>query len=83
MVQAIKRDGDVLQVGDNVRCLLYKKLLQEEFVVESITENLGGCESGFMVVAHLKSDPSKRIVGMKKEEHNFVDGIDANWFEKI
>ena len=77
------RNGEVFNVGDTVRCLLYKKLLHEEFVVESITENLGGCESGFMVVAHLKSDPSKRIVGFKKEGRDFMDGIDANWFEKI
>ncbi|HNU15328.1 MAG TPA: hypothetical protein PKI55_12815 [Chitinophagaceae bacterium] len=83
MIQAVKRDGSVIQVGDDVRCLLYKKLLQEEFVVESITENPGGCESGFMVVVHLKSDPSKKIVGYKKEGRNFIDGIDANWFEKI
>jgi len=71
-----------LKVGDEVRCNLYKKLANEVFIVESITPN-ENCHSKFMVVAHLKSDPSKRIVGLKKDGYDFVDGIDSSWFEKI
>lgn len=77
--KAIKRDGSAIELEDEVTtnfpgCNGYV------FVVEKII--IHPSESGYMVVAALKDDRKRKILGLKKEGLTFVDGIDANWFTK-
>lgn len=80
---ATLRDGTILNIGDEVSTHYHKKCIGLTFVVEAITPYLN-CESGTMIVAALKEDRTRKIVGFKKEDFEFpVEGIDANWFKKI
>lgn len=80
---AIKRDGTELNIGDEVEVVGYHKSCNgNTFIVCEITA-YQFCESGFMVVVHLKGEPDRKLLGFKKEGHVFQDGLDANYFRKI
>lgn len=79
---AILRDGSVISEGDEVQTDFYKACAGLTFVVEQVTPH-ETCESGFLVVAALKEDRSKKLLGFKKEGLTFKDGLDANHFRKI
>lgn len=80
---AVLRDGTELHVGEEVTTDIYSKCVGQVFVVEEINP-YEYCESGTMIIVHLKSDPERKMLGFKKE--GWVkpgpDGIDANWFKK-
>lgn len=80
---AILRDGSTLEVDDEVTTDFYPQSIDIIFVIESITSHAGYCESGFLVVVHMKDDPARKILGLKKEGREFPDGIDANHFKKV
>lgn len=80
---AILRDGSTLEIDDEVTTEWHHTCIGTVFVVESITAHPGYCESGFLVVVHMKDDPTRKILGLKKEGKEFPDGIDANHFKKI
>jgi len=69
-------DGSTLQEGDEVETRFHRSCLGVIFVVESITP-YDACASGSMVIAHVKEDPNRKIVGSRGM------GLDANWFKKI
>lgn len=50
-----------------------------DFVVARIHRS-NHCQSGFLVVAHLKGDPSREIRGTVIDDVNY--GIDSFWFKK-
>lgn len=82
-MQAILRDGSVLEIGDEVTTNYHKKCIGLTFIVCEINP-YPYCESGTLVVAHLKDDPERRIEGLKVEGRDFgPPGIDANWFCKV
>ncbi len=91
--EAIKSDGSVLRVGDEVeayflagngRQVFYHKNCEGViFVIASIEHLVGYSKTGFLVVAHVKEHPDRSILGFKKEDFVFPDGIDADWFTKI
>ena len=76
------RDGSIIGIGDEVVTDFYKACIGLIFVVEQITTH-DTCESGTLVVAALKDDRSKKLLGLKKEGLTFKDGIDANHFRKV
>jgi len=80
---AILRDGSVLEIGDEV-VTKFPGCDGYTFVVCEIN-HYEHCESKARVVVHLKDDPSRKILGFKKENYhlNGPDGIDANWFVKV
>jgi len=82
MNQVKLRDGSILVIGDEVQTDFYKSCIDFTFVVEQITPH-DTCESGCLVVAALKEDRSKKLLGFKKDGLTFKDGIDANHFRKI
>lgn len=82
-MKAILRDGAELNIGDEVEtkfpgCRGYTFIVCEINPYED-------CESKTRVVVHLKGDPSRKILGFKKDGYhlNGPDGIDTNWFKKI
>jgi hypothetical protein len=81
-MKAILRDGSFIEIGNEVQTDFYKSCIGLTFVVEQITPH-DTCESGFLVVAALKEDRSKKLLGFKKEGFTFKDGLDANHFRKI
>ena len=84
-MEAIQRDGTKLFIGDEVvvKPGFHKNCEGRTFVVCEINP-YPHCESGTMVVVHLKGSPERKIVGFKKEWHDLgPDGLDANWFFKI
>jgi hypothetical protein len=83
MRQAIKSDGSILSVGDEVETTLHPKCAGVVFVVESIEHHPGYCASGYMVVVHVKGHPERKMLGFKKEGLSFIDGVSADWFTKI
>jgi len=76
------RDSSIIMIGDEVMTDFYKVCIGLIFVVEQITPH-ETCESGTLVVAALKDDRSKKLLGMKKDGFTFKDGIDANHFRKV
>lgn len=80
---AILRDGSELKIGDEITTNLSKKCEGEIFVVCEINP-WPICESGFLVVVYLKSDPERKILGFKKEGVDLgPDGIDSNYFVRV
>lgn len=89
---AIKSDGTVLQVRDEVGVFMkfndhityYHKTCEGiVFVIESIDHHTGLSKTGYFVVAHVKGHPERKLLGFKKEGYKFIDGIDADWFTKL
>lgn len=90
--EAIKSDGSVIRVGDEVEAKMitgngkemwYSKHCEGViFVVEEITR-YSQCSCGYMVLAHLKGSPDRKLMGVKFEGMQFPDGLSADWFMKI
>jgi hypothetical protein len=82
--EVLLRSGEILRMGDEVTTSWHDNCDGNVFIVCEITP-YEYCDSGYMVVAHLKGDPERKIRGFQKE--GFVkpgpDGLDANWFKKI
>ena len=80
---ATLRDGSILEIGDEVETS-FKGCAGYLFIVCEINP-YDLCESKAMVVVHLKGDPSRKILGFKKEGYIFngPDGLDANLFRKV
>lgn len=90
--EAIKSDGSVLRIGDEVEAKLlygngcvkyFRKCEGVVFIVEKIGYHPGCCSTGYMVVVHVKGSPERKMLGFKKEGLTFIDGLDADWFTKI
>lgn len=77
------RDKTILTMGDEVQTSFHKSCLGKTFIICEMNDFPGGCESGIMLVVHLKGDPERKITGLKKEGYDWVEGIDANWFKKL
>lgn len=76
------RDGTELEIGDEVETK-FPGCKGHTFIVCEINP-YDCCESGTLVVVHLKGDPERKILGLKKHGHeHWPDGIDACWFSKI
>ena len=78
------RDGNELSIGDEVEVIGYHHTCEgKTFVICEITP-YDNCESGAMVLVHLKGEPDRKIVGFQKEgyEFNHPPGLDANYFKK-
>lgn len=85
-MQAVQRDGTILSICDEVEVKpgFNAKCDGLTFVVCEINPFPGQCESGTMVVVHLKGSPDRKILGFKKKGHDLgPDGLDANWFKLI
>ena len=81
--QVTLRDGTILNMGDEVETDAYPQCKGQTFVICEMNPWPGGCESGVMVVAHLKGDESRKLKGFKKEGADLgPEGLDANWFKK-
>lgn len=85
--EAIKSDGSVIRIGDEVEAKTasgyFRKCEGVVFVVESIRDLPGYCKTGYLVVAHVRDQPERKLLGFKKEGREFPDGLDADWFTKI
>jgi hypothetical protein len=85
--EAIKSDGSVIRIGDEVEAKTpsgyFRKCEGVVFVVESIQDLLGYCKTGYLVLVHVKDQPDRKLLGFKKEGREFPDGLDADWFVKI
>lgn len=81
--KALTRHGVVITIGDEVGTDWHHTCIGKVFIVETITP-FELCESGFMIVAHLKTDPTRKLLGMKFEgvTKKIPDGLDSNWFKK-
>jgi len=79
---AVTREGEELRMGDEVTTNYHKDCAGKIFIVCDIVK-YDNCESGFMVVVHLKDFPERKILGLKKEGHTFQDGLDCNHFNKV
>lgn len=77
---ATLRDGTTLEVGDTVTTN-YKGCKGYEFTICEINP-YATCESGFMVVVHLKGDPTRVIKSPFAGKDGRPSGIDSNWFVK-
>lgn len=78
------RDGTTLTMGDEVSTDFHPTCSGLIFVICEMNPFPGQCESGFMIVVHLKGEPDRKILGFKKEGMDLgPDGIDGNWFRKI
>ena len=64
--------------GDEVSCS-FQGCERDTFVVVRVYE-CNNCYSKYMVVAHLKGDPSREIKGTIIDKVNY--GIDSSWFKK-
>ena len=82
MESATLRDGTVLNLEDEVTTT-YPGCKGYTFIICEINP-WEFCWSKAMVVVHLKEDPSRKILGFKKEGMDLgPDGIDASWFKKV
>lgn len=80
ITEVMTRDGEVLKMGDEVTTDWHEKCVGQTFVICEMNA-WSTCESGVLVVAHLKGDPSRRIEGFKKEGIDLgPSGIDANHY---
>lgn len=74
---ATLRDGETtIDIGDEVETDFHKNCLGRIFVVEEVNP-YANCESGFMIVVHLKGHPDRKMKG------SLGIGIDANWFKIV
>lgn len=80
-MKAILRDGTELDIGDEVTTN-FRGCKGHEFVICEINP-YDTCESGFMVVAHLKGSPERKIKSPFAGKDGRPEGMDANWFKKI
>ena len=64
--EAIKSDGSVIRVGDEVEAKTqsgyFRKCEGVVFVVESIQDLPGYCKTGYLVVAHVKDQPERKLL---------------------
>lgn len=89
--KAVKSDGTELCIGDQVHaCRIYEdgrrlwfhySCRDVIFIVESIVK-YKYCSCGYLVVVHMKEDPSRKILGCKRSDENAV-GISADWFVRV
>lgn len=83
-MNAILRNGDVLEIGDEVETNFHPTCKGQLFIICEMNK-YQYCESGVLVVAHLKGYPERKITGLRvtSAEGDMPIGIDANWFKKI
>lgn len=81
---ATLRNGITLKIGDEVTTNIYPKCVGQVFVIEEMNE-YAACDSGVIILAHLKDDPERKLRGFQKEGYVQLkpEGLDANWFEKV
>lgn len=65
--------------GDEVSCS-FRGCAKDAFEVVRVHAS-NNCQSGYLVVAHLKGDPARDIRGTIIDGVNY--GIDSGWFSKI
>lgn len=80
-MQATKRDGTILKIGDEVTTK-WRGCEGFVFIISEINP-YDSCESGSMVVAHLKGEPERVIKSKFAGKDGRPPGLDANWFEKV
>ena len=80
-MEAKLRDGTILRIGDDVTSN-YRGCVGHEFTICQINP-YESCESGFMVVAHLKGSPDRPIKSPFAGKDGRPEGIDTNWFKPI
>lgn len=73
---AIDRDGNVIRIGDHVSTDFHPSCVDRVFVVFEINRH-DNCESGFMILAHLKDSREREIRGVNGQ------GLDTNWFKVV
>ena len=74
---AKKRNGETIEVGDEVTTNWTSHCEGKVFVVEKITSHFNLCESGHLVLVHLKEDVERKLKGFTG------NGIDTNHFTKV
>lgn len=78
---AILRDGTEIKIGDAVTTH-FRGCEGYEFVICGI-HPYDTCESKFMVEAHLKGEPERKIKSKFAGRDGRPPGIDANWFKLV
>lgn len=78
------RNGEILTLGDEVTTAFHKTCEGKIFVVCEMNP-YGHCESGMLIVAHLKDHPERRMEGFARDGYQFQEpaGIDANHFKRV
>lgn len=73
---AIDRHGNVVRLADEVETNYHPNCIGRVFVVSEIIP-WDNCESGFMILAHLKDSRERVIRGVNGQ------GLDTNWFKVV
>lgn len=74
--QATLRNGDVIDLNEEVTCHFNSKMEGHRFIIFEMTY-VENAESKVACKAHLKGFPERVIKTITPE------GLDANWFKKI
>jgi hypothetical protein len=81
--QVALEDGTILKMGDEVETDLYPQCAGHTFIICQMTP-WEHCASKVMVLAHLKGNPERKLVGFKKEGRDLgPEGIDAGHFKLV
>lgn len=77
----LSKEGERINIGDTVTTK-FRGCVGHEFTVKEISP-YQYCGSGFLVVVHLKGDPSRELHSKFALTEGRPQGLDAHWFSLV